>query len=127
MLMGTDTTTMLHTRETQNVAGLPVRPTTRRSLMWGLRRACFLACLSLGTGMCQESPTARPALSMPWHLQGCISALRVPQTTSVPLTAASGPANCAELARLLPSFPRRTVTDSGSADNRSDEAAVEAA
>src|SRR4030088_2452910 len=126
MLMGTATTTMLHARETQNVAGLPVRPTTRRSLMWGLRRVCFLVFLSLGTGICQESPTARPALSMPWHLQGCISALRVPQTTSVPLTAASSSANCAELARLLPSFPRKSLTDSGSADTRPDETAVEA-
>jgi hypothetical protein len=77
--------------------------------------------------MCQESPTARPALSMPWHLQGCVRSLRAPQTTSVPLSAPFSPANCAELARLLPSFPRKTVTDSGSADTRSDESDVEAA
>jgi hypothetical protein len=118
---------MFRARENQNAAGRTVRPTTRRSLTCGLERVYFLVLLSLGTGICQESSAAPPSLWLRGRLLACSNASRAFPPAFVPPTRPASSENCIQPVRLLPSLPRKTVTDSNTADTRSDEAAVEAA
>jgi hypothetical protein len=67
-----------------------------------------------------------PPFSMLWHPQHCLSPSPAPYPSSVPLTGAPSLPSCPELAPLLSSFPPADVTESSSADTRSNEPVIEA-
>jgi hypothetical protein len=118
---------MVGIRETPNPDTSCARQTAQRQLRRWSVGVFYLAFLSLASSFCQESPKATPAFSMPWHPQYCLSPSPALYPSSVPLAKSPSFPNCSELARLLPSFPPAGVTESSSADTRSDELVIEAA